>query len=93
MRFLTINESMLICCEKPWRTDARGFRAVSVGSAAGYGPRQIVKRARETLDKLYEEHGLYSEVINKLKANQTLEESVRKIALQIANARLWEDEE
>jgi len=35
VRFLTINESMLICCEKDWHNGARGFRAVSVGSAAG----------------------------------------------------------
>ncbi len=45
------------------------------------------------MDKLHEEHGLYSKVIDKLKADEALEESVRKVALQIANARLWEDEE
>ncbi|MBA7624098.1 hypothetical protein ES703_31502 [subsurface metagenome] len=35
VRFLTINDSILNCCEKPWRNGAGGFRAVSVGSAAG----------------------------------------------------------
>ena len=44
------------------------------------------------MDELHEEHGLYSEVIDKLKADETIDESVRKIAIQIANARLWEDE-
>lgn len=45
------------------------------------------------MDELYEEHGFYSEVIDKLKADETLDKSVRKIALQIANSRLWEDTE
>ncbi|MHC4120607.1 MAG: recombinase family protein [Planctomycetota bacterium] len=34
VRFLTIDESMLIFNTTPWRSDARGFRAVSVGPAA-----------------------------------------------------------
>jgi len=59
----------------------------------GYHQRQIVQRSKKILDTLYEEYGLYSTVIEKLKANVTLDESVRKVALQIANSRLWEDEE
>ena len=43
------------------------------------------------MDELYEEYGFYSEVIEKLKADNTLDEPVRKVALQIANSRLWED--
>ena len=61
--------------------------------AAGYGPRQNAKDARKVVDKLYEKHGLYSEVIDKMKTDETIDESVRKLALQIANARLWEDKE
>ena len=45
------------------------------------------------MDELHEKYGLYSKVIDKLKADETVKESVRKVALQIANARLWEDEE
>ncbi|MHC4622840.1 MAG: hypothetical protein ACYS4W_02950 [Planctomycetota bacterium] len=45
------------------------------------------------MDELYGELGFYSEVISKLKADKTLDESVRKVALQIANARKWEDTE
>ena len=45
------------------------------------------------MDELYEEHGFHSKVIEKLKADETLDESVRKVSLQIANARLWEDTE
>ena len=61
--------------------------------ADGYKARRNGKTASEVVDGLYKEHGLYSEVINKLKADETLDEAVRKIALQIANARLWEDGE
>ncbi len=43
------------------------------------------------MDELYEEHGLYQKVVDKLKADKTLAEPVRKVALQIANSRLWED--
>ncbi len=42
------------------------------------------------MDGLREEHGSYHEVIETLKRKGTLDESVRKLALQIANAQLWE---
>ena len=45
------------------------------------------------MDELYNETGFHSEVIDRLKADKTLAEPVRKVALQIAKARLWEDEE
>ena len=45
------------------------------------------------MDELHKELSLYSKVIDKLNADETLEESIRRVALQIANARLWEDEE
>jgi len=45
------------------------------------------------VDELREEHGSYHEVIETLKRKGTLEKSIRKVAMQIANARLWEDEE
>ena len=59
----------------------------------GYELRRNGKAALKLVDELYEKHDLYSEVINKLKADETLDKSVRKIALQIANARQWEDAE
>jgi WD40 repeat protein/serine/threonine protein kinase len=65
----------------------------STPPAGGYEPRRNGKAAREVVDELYEKQGLYSEVINKLRANNTLDKAVYKIALQIANARLWEDGE
>jgi len=61
--------------------------------AGGYGPRRTAEAARKVVDQLYEKHGFYSEVIDKLKADKTLAEPVCKVALQIANARLWEDAE
>jgi len=65
----------------------------STAPAGGYRPRQTAEAARKVVDELYKETGFYSEVIDKLKADKTLGESVRKVALQIANARLWEDAE
>jgi len=61
--------------------------------AGGYGPRRIGAAARKVVDELYEEHGFYHEVIEKLGTDNTLAEPVRRIALQIANARRWEDAE
>jgi len=34
---------------------------------------------------------LYSNVIDKLKADKTLDESVSKVALKIAHSRRWQD--
>ena len=49
--------------------------------------------ARKVVDALHEEHGFYAKVIERLKSDGPLEDPVRKVALQIANARLWEDAE
>ena len=65
----------------------------SAAPPGGYEARGVGSAAKKLVDELREELGLYATVIDKLKADQTLEESVRKVALQIANARLWEDEE
>ncbi len=62
----------------------------SAAPAGGYEPRWNAEVARKAVDQLYEEHGFYSEVINKLKADKRLDESVRETALQIANSRLRE---
>jgi WD40 repeat protein len=75
-------------------TDTDGITLLeSEASADGYESRRIGAAAREAVEKLHGEFGLYAKVIEELKANETLGESVRKIALQIANARLWEGEE
>jgi len=63
----------------------------STTPAGGYAPRRNAEAARKVVDELYEESGFYSEVIDKLMADKTLDESVRETALQIANSRLWED--
>jgi tetratricopeptide (TPR) repeat protein len=44
----------------------------------------------ELVDKLYKETGFHGEVIDRLKADKTLDESVRKMAIQTAKARLWD---
>ena len=57
----------------------------------GYAPRRTAAVARKVVDDLYEAQGLYSSVIKRLTTDETLDAGVRKVALQIANARLWED--
>ena len=59
-------------------------------------PLRVVQIKEETphnkvVAELREEHGSYHEVIETLKRKGALDESIRKVALQIANARLWED--
>ncbi|MGB2866607.1 MAG: hypothetical protein WBC05_24970, partial [Sedimentisphaerales bacterium] len=63
----------------------------SVEPAAGFERRQAANSARAIVDELYEDCGLYYEVISKLKDDNTIIESVRRVAIQIANARLCED--
>jgi len=64
----------------------------STAPAGGYGPRKTTAAARRIVDELYEKHGLYSKVMSEMESNKTLDESVRKVALQIANSRKIEDE-
>jgi len=59
----------------------------------GYEPRKNGEAARKLVDELYQNQGYYYEVIDKLQADKTLDEPVRKLALQIANSRKWEDAE
>jgi WD40 repeat protein/serine/threonine protein kinase len=59
----------------------------------GYETRKTAEAAREIVGELYTKQGLYQKVIDVLKADETLDEAVRKVALQIANSRLWEDAE
>jgi len=59
----------------------------------GFEPRRTGAAAKTLVDEMYQKLNLYSKVIEELKADETLDESVRKVALQIANARLWGDEE
>jgi len=56
-----------------------------------YKLRQIAERARAVVDQLHREHVFYHEVIDKLNSDTILEGSVRRVALQIAAARRWED--
>jgi len=67
----------------------------SATPAGGYQPRWKLQARRkavdELVDELYKETGFYSEVIDRLKADNTLAEPVRKVALQVAKARSWEE--
>jgi WD40 repeat protein/serine/threonine protein kinase/tetratricopeptide (TPR) repeat protein len=56
-----------------------------------YELRRIAERARAVVDQLHREHAFYYEVIDKLNSDTTLEGSVRRVALQIAEDHRWED--
>jgi tetratricopeptide (TPR) repeat protein len=43
------------------------------------------------VDELYEEYDFYYDVISKLRDAATITEPIRRISIQIASARLWED--
>jgi len=58
-----------------------------------YGPRINAETARKVVDELYQKQNFYYDVIDKIQADKTLNEQVRKLALQIANSRKWEDGE
>lgn len=61
--------------------------------ADGYESRQITKSAIGFVDQLYEKHDFYYEVLTRLQADNQLSQPVQKVALRIADARLWEDAE
>jgi len=65
----------------------------SATPAGGYELRRNAEAVRKIVDELYRETGFHSEVIDRLKADKTLAEPVRKVALQFAKARLWEEAE
>jgi WD40 repeat protein/tetratricopeptide (TPR) repeat protein len=56
-----------------------------------YELRQITERARAVVDQLHREHVFYYVVMDKLSNDTSLEGSVRRAALQIADAHRWED--
>ncbi len=63
----------------------------STEAAGAYYQRQVGETARKLVDELYQKHDYYYEVINELQANKTFDETLRKIALQIANSRRGHD--
>ena len=59
--------------------------------SGGYSLRETAREARALVNKLYEKDGYYYEVINRLKNDKVLDETIRKLALPIANSRCWWD--
>jgi len=57
----------------------------------GYERRKSGAAARTTVDELYRKHGFYHEVISQLQYNVTIDSTVRRLSLQIASSRKWED--
>jgi WD40 repeat protein/tRNA A-37 threonylcarbamoyl transferase component Bud32 len=59
--------------------------------ADGYRSRRIVQTAQKNVEQLYKKLNSYHNVIDALVTDNTLERPVRTLALQIADACLWED--
>jgi len=57
----------------------------------GYEPRTNAESARKLVERLHKECGSYKEVLEKLEADTSLDESVHKFGVQIARSRLGED--
>jgi WD40 repeat protein len=65
----------------------------SAPPARGYELRKNGEAARQIVDELHEKHGLYHEVITQLQHDTALDLVVRKLGIQIADSRKWEDGE
>ena len=65
----------------------------SAPPAGGYEPLRNGEAARKVVDELYQKQGFYYDVIDKLQADKTINEPIRKLALQIANSRRGHDSE
>jgi tetratricopeptide (TPR) repeat protein len=63
----------------------------SATPADGYQPRINGEAARKIVDEMYQKYGFYHDVIDEIQADNTLDDPVRRLALQIANSRRWED--
>ena len=73
-------------------SDAGGIILLeSVEPAIGHEARRIANSANRLVDELYEIHESYEEVISKLRDEDPTGKPLSRVAVQIANARLWED--
>ncbi|MFC1766587.1 LamG-like jellyroll fold domain-containing protein, partial [Planctomycetota bacterium] len=54
----------------------------------GLGPRRNAQAARPLVQRLHQEHGAYHEVRDQLSGDDTLDEAIREMALQIVDTRM-----
>ena len=57
----------------------------------GYERRKIGEIATRLVNELYEENDFYHVVLKQLRDDATIDVDVRRVAIQIANSRKWED--
>ncbi len=86
--------------EVAFSPDGRTITALSVDGivlwetvepSGGYELRETGQTARKLTTEVYEKHGNWRDAIDELRSDRTLEEELRKLTLQIANCRKWED--
>ncbi|UCG55831.1 MAG: protein kinase [Phycisphaerales bacterium] len=56
-----------------------------------YEPRKTAESARNLVQKLYSKNRLYHDVISELQSDVAIDSDVRRLAIQMANSRKWED--
>ena len=59
--------------------------------AGGYEARRNAQIARGFVERLYSKCGFYRDVISELQSDAKIDPDIRRIALNIANSRKWED--
>jgi len=60
-------------------------------SARGYEAREAGRNSTQLVTDLFQKYGFYHDVIDHLSGDSRSDESVRRLTLQIANSRKWED--
>jgi WD40 repeat protein/serine/threonine protein kinase len=65
----------------------------SAVSSSGHSLRRLGEAARRIVDGAYERDRCYHMVMDQLQADKTMDPAARKLAMQIANSRKWEDAE
>ncbi len=65
----------------------------STGPAGGYELRRNAETARRLVEKLYSKCESYRDVVSHLQNDGTFDLEVRRLAIQMANSRKWEDAE
>ena len=63
----------------------------STGPAVSYESRRDAESARRIVEDLYGKCGAFHDVISKLQSDANYDSDVRRLAVQMANSRKWED--
>jgi dipeptidyl aminopeptidase/acylaminoacyl peptidase len=63
----------------------------SATPAGGYEPRGKAEIGRRLVENLYDKRGFYRDVISELQSDAPIDSDIRRLAIQMADSRKWED--